>query len=268
MIGTNGCGKSTLLRILSGDDTDFEGTVARSKELAVSVLRQLPRFEPDATILEYVLSGDDPRAVMLREYEACLQEMDRADTPALQEQLADMMHKMEESEAWEYENRFTSILTELDIRDTSLKMGALSGGMARKVDLARALVQDAPLLLLDEPTNHLDINTIVWLQQYLQRSTQALVLVTHDRYFLDGVCSRIFELEDRQLYRYEGNYSFYMEKRAEREDSAAREQVKVKNVLRRELAWLRRGAKARTTKQKARIDRAGELAARVTKAGP
>ena len=268
LIGINGCGKSTLLRLLTGIEGDYEGTIARNRELRISVLSQIPVFDPEATILEYILSGDSPRAILLRNYESCLLEMERGDSPALQNRLADLLHRMESEGAWDYESRFASLVGELDIADLSRKMGELSGGMVRKVDLARALVEDAHLLFLDEPTNHLDIKTIVWLQQYLQRTKLALVLVTHDRYFLDSVCTEVLELEDSTLYRYEGNYSFYMEKKAERESEAVREQAKIKNVLRRELAWLRRGAKARSTKQKARIQRAEDLGSRIEKDGP
>jgi ATP-binding cassette subfamily F protein uup len=186
------------------------------------------------------------------------------DDAAHQAKLAGLSHEMDRLDAWQFEQEFTSILTELAISDTSLLMGSLSGGMVRKVDLARALVEDSALLLLDEPTNHLDIETSNWLQDYLQRTSKAVVLVTHDRYFLDAICTRIYEIENESVLRYDGNYAYYLEKRDNLDLAEAREQDRIQNVLRRELTWLRRGPKARSTKQKARIDRYDELSAKVT----
>lgn len=259
LIGVNGCGKSSLLKLLAGSDDDYEGTISRNRQLSASYLQQIPQFDPKQTIIDYVLSDDSPKVSLLRDYESCLELIEKENSAANQAKLAAIMDEMEQGGVWEYENEFTSLLTELDIQNTSLIMGELSGGMLKKVELARALVQDAELLLLDEPTNHLDINTINWLQQYLIRLNKTVIIVTHDRYFLDQICTAIFEIEDQSLSRYQGNYSYYIEKKSAKEIATKKEQARLKNIMTRELAWLRKGAKARSTKQKARKERAGQL---------
>jgi len=264
LIGTNGSGKSSLFRLLANLDNDFEGNITRNKELKISYLKQINDYNPEHTILQYLLSEDSPVTRLLTEYEETLLDIEEKNDDKSHEKLALLMDQIDRVDGWNYEKRFKRILNDLAIKNIKTKMKELSGGMGKKVELAHALIQDSNLLLLDEPTNHLDIETIVWLQNYLQEVKKAVILITHDRYFMDEICETIYEIEDKQLYRYDGNYSSYMEQKMAREKSAQQKQSRLNNILRNELVWLSRGAKARTTKQKARIDRIDDIKDEIT----
>ncbi|MCI3921459.1 ABC-F family ATP-binding cassette domain-containing protein [Paenibacillus sp. TRM 82003] len=256
LIGVNGTGKSTLLRILAGLETPDEGVVTVRNGIRIEYLPQQPPFDDDSTILEQVFRGTSPEASLLREYEALLQRIERGDAePGLDRRLGELSGRMDALGAWQLESEAKKILSRLGIDDVLQRMGVLSGGQRKRVALAAALIQPADLLILDEPTNHIDTETVFWLERYLQKTKSALLMITHDRYFLDRVANRIVELDDGKLHRYTGNYSLFLEQRAERLEREQTEERKRHNLYRNELAWMRKGAKARTTKQKARIDR-------------
>lgn len=260
LIGVNGTGKSSLLKIVAGLDTADSGKVIHANHFRVEYLPQNPVFADYSSVLEQVFYGDSPLMQLLREYEQAVEEL-QADPENEQKQarLLRLQGRMDEAHAWEASTMAKTILTQLGIHDFSQRVQELSGGQRKRVAMARALIQPADLLILDEPTNHIDNETVEWLEEYLSRYKGALLLVTHDRYFLDRVTNRIFELDRGKLYSYEGNYAVFLEKKAEREENESAAESKRQNLLRRELAWLRRGAKARTTKQKARVQRAEEL---------
>ncbi|RYX90717.1 ABC-F family ATP-binding cassette domain-containing protein, partial [bacterium] len=203
---------------------------------------------------------DSPKVQVIKKYELISEKI--AENPEdndAQKEFEYLMHEIDRLDAWQYENDIRSILSELGLNHLETKMSTLSGGMLKKVALAQSLIDDSDLLILDEPTNHLDLKTIQWLQDYLQKSTQAILLVTHDRYLVDNVCTDVYEIDRNTLYQYSGNYSYYLERKAEMENSLLHEEQRVKSILRVELEWLKRGAKARSTKQKARIDRANAM---------
>jgi len=260
LIGVNGTGKSTLLKLIAGYETPDSGSVTVNSKAVVQYLPQNPEFDATATILEEVFRGSLPVMKSLREYEAVLTRLD-ADpkNKRLQEQLITLSAKVDALNGWELESEAKSVLTELGIIDFSVTMGTLSGGQKKRVALAMALIQPCDLLLLDEPTNHVDFTTVTWLEKYLNNRKGALLMITHDRYFLDRVVGRMIEIDGGQLYSYDGNYSVFLELKAEREEQQAATLGKKQNLLRRELAWIRRGAKARSTKQKARIERFEDL---------
>lgn len=260
LIGVNGTGKSTLLKILAGIEEADQGEILHSNHFLVEYLPQNPEFDGDSTVLEQVFYGDTPLMRALREYEVSLEELqkDQENDHKLQ-RLLRAQQQMDATNAWDANTKAKTVLTKLGITQFAQKVGELSGGQRKRVAMARALIQPADLLILDEPTNHIDNETVEWLEEYLASFRGALLLVTHDRYFLDRVTNRIFELDNGNLYSYEGNYAAFLEKKAEREENETAQESKRQNLLRRELAWLRRGAKARTTKQKARVQRAEEL---------
>ncbi|MCL2559405.1 MAG: ABC-F family ATP-binding cassette domain-containing protein [Turicibacter sp.] len=256
LIGINGTGKSTLLKILAGLDTPDQGEIYTSKDYRVAHLSQQPDVDEEATVLEQVFQGDSPMITLQREYEKAL--MALAEQPmdaAVQKGLFDVQQRMEAANAWDVNTQIKAMLMKLGIADLTQQMKQLSGGQRKRVAMAACFAQAPDLLILDEPTNHLDHDTIEWLEQYLSRYNGALLFVTHDRYFLDRVTNRIIELDGGQLFFYDGNYSTFLEGKAVREENALASEEKRQNLFRRELAWIRRGAKARTTKQKARIDR-------------
>lgn len=260
LIGVNGTGKSTLLKILAGIEEADQGEILHSNHFRVEYLPQNPEFDGGSTVLEQVFYGDTPLMQALREYEVSLEELqqDQENERKLQ-RLLRAQQQMDATNAWDANTKAKTILTKLGITQFVQKVEKLSGGQRKRVAMARALIQPADLLILDEPTNHIDNETVEWLEEYLSSFKGALLLVTHDRYFLDRVTNRIFELDNGKLYSYEGNYASFLEKKAEREENEMAQESKRQNLLRRELAWLRRGAKARTTKQKARVQRAEEL---------
>jgi ABC transport system ATP-binding/permease protein len=260
LIGVNGTGKSTLLKILAGQETADSGSIVHANRFRVEYLPQHPVFAENSTVLEQVFYGDSPLIQLLREYEQAVSDLQTdPHDERKQARMFSLQSRMDAADAWEANTQAKTILTQLGIHDFSQQVHELSGGQRKRVALARALIQPADLLILDEPTNHLDNETVEWLEEYLSRYKGALLFVTHDRYFLDRVTTRIFELDRGKLYSYEGSYAVFLEKKAEREEREAAAESKRQNLLRRELAWLRRGAKARTTKQKARVQRVEEL---------
>ncbi|MBS4190937.1 ABC-F family ATP-binding cassette domain-containing protein [Bacillus sp. FJAT-49705] len=256
LIGVNGTGKSSLLKIVAGVDLPDSGDIVTPKDYTISYSEQEPELDPAMTVLAQVFAGDAPILVLLREYEKVLLELNNdSNNTVLQEKIFELQKKMDAMNAWEANTNAKSILTKLGIEDFEKKIGELSGGQKKRVSLAQSLIQSPDLLILDEPTNHLDYDSVKWLEEYLARYQGALFLVTHDRYFLDRVTNRIFELDGGKLYSYKGNYAAFLEAKAIREENEAATVEKQKNLFRRELEWIRRGAKARTTKQKARIQR-------------
>ncbi|WP_353856403.1 ABC-F family ATP-binding cassette domain-containing protein [Bacillus sp. Bos-x628] len=260
LIGPNGTGKSTLLKVIAGLESFEEGDITKAGTLDIEFLEQDPEMSGDQTILDYIFSGTAPLIQTIKAYEQALVDLEQdPQNEAKQEALMRMQHRMDQEDAWDANLSAKTILTKLGVKDVNRSVHTLSGGQKKRAAIAKNLIQPAGLLILDEPTNHLDNATIEWLEGYLSQYTGAVILVTHDRYFLNRVANRIYELNQGQLYTYKGNYEVFLEKRAEREAEAQVKETKRQNLLRRELAWLRRGAKARTTKQKARIGRVEEL---------
>lgn len=262
IIGVNGTGKSTLLKILAGIEGTERGSVTMGNSVRFEYLPQNPDFEDGATVLQQVFKGNSPVMKLLRDYEMTLEKLNnQPEELKLQQALIALGQKMDELDAWQLENEAKVILTKLGIFKFDTLVGTLSGGQRKRVALASALINPADILALDEPTNHIDNDTVDWLEQYLNKRKGALVMITHDRYFLDRVVSRVLELDQGNLYPYPGNYSRFLELKAEREEQEEATEKKRLNLLRNELAWMRRGARARTTKQKARIARFEKLQA-------
>ena len=247
LIARNGAGKSTLLHLIAGRDTADSGSITPRRDLRVAYLEQDPTFDPSLTILEACLGANRDDARVIAAYE-------RAITDPAGEGLQEAMVEMDVRQLWDREQRVKQILSRLRIDDFNQRVGTLSGGQLKRVALAGVLLSECDLLILDEPTNHLDTEMTEWLEEYLTSSRSALLMVTHDRYFLDRVCSDIIELEDRRLYHYRGNYSYYLTKRQERIDAAAAQRESDENRFRHELEWIRRQPQARATKAQARID--------------
>ena len=247
LIARNGAGKSTLLNLIAGRDSADEGTITPRRDLRVAYLEQDPSFDPSLTVLEASLGANRDDARVIAAYE-------RAITDPTGEGLQEAMTEMDARGLWDREQRVKQILSRLRIDDFGQRVGTLSGGQLKRVALASVLLSECDLLILDEPTNHLDTEMTEWLEEYLTSSRSALLMVTHDRYFLDRVCSDILELEDRRLYHYHGNYSYYLAKRQERIDAAAAQRESDENRYRHELEWIRRQPQARATKAQARID--------------
>lgn len=254
LIGINGTGKSTLLKVVAGVEKADEGEVVKGNSIRIEYLPQNPEFDPEATVLEQVFKGNSETMQLIREYEEVVRSQD-----ASSEKISKLVHDMDVINAWSLESEARTILTKLGIGDFNAKICTLSGGQKKRVALAGALVNPAELLILDEPTNHLDNDAIEWLEQYLNKRSGSLLMITHDRYFLDRVVNQIIELDRGYLYSYKGNYSYFVEKKIEREEIEGAIERKRKNLLRKELAWIKKGAKARTTKQKARIERFEKL---------
>ena len=247
LIAKNGTGKSTLLNLLAGVDTPDSGTIIYRNNLRIGYLPQIPTFEEAKTVIDACLEGDDPSARAVLAYERAAHSGDpEAITAAIQ--------AMDNCHAWDYEERFKQILTKLKIDDFHQPVGELSGGQVKRVALAKILIDEPQFLILDEPTNHLDIDMIEWLENYLRRSTMTLLMVTHDRYFLDNICTRIMELDQQEIFSYDGNYNYYLEKRAERIEAQNAQVEKARNLLRTELEWMRRQPQARQHKAQYRID--------------
>lgn len=259
IIGRNGTGKSTMLSTIAGVLSPDEGSVVINKESGVSFLGQNPQFNPQDTIEEHIFKSNSPKLAKIREYEELCLAMENGFSAAQQNRFDSLTLEMDKGSLWNYESQVRSILSTLGIKDMSRKMGTLSGGMLKKVALAQVLVEDTKLLLLDEPTNHLDIETIYFLQNYLHDTKRSVLMVTHDRYFLDAVCSSIYELDRKKLKLYEGNYSTYLEKKEVELQIEQNTERRIESVLRVERDWLMRGPCARGTKAKARIQRDNAL---------
>lgn len=260
LIGVNGTGKSTFLKIIAGLEIPDTGTVTRGNGVQVEYLPQNPDFDEKVSILEQVFQGNSPVMKLLREYEECLAQVNHnPDDKQSQQRLIKLSQEMDACNGWQTESEAKSILTRLGITAYSAPISSLSGGLKKKVALAGALIRPADLLILDEPTNHLDNGTVAWLELFLAKRKGALLMVTHDRYFLDRVTTRIVEINRGKMYSYAGNYSSFLEQKTMREEQLEASELKRQNLLRNELKWIRRGAKARTTKQKARLDRYAQL---------
>jgi ATP-binding cassette subfamily F protein uup len=248
LVAKNGNGKTTLLKILSGTEQPDSGIVSYRKGIKVEFLHQDPELDDEKTILESVLSSDNPITAAIVSYERELAKGTYGD----HYQIA--FDAMERLQAWDFEGQVKTILGKLGLHQTELKVGPLSGGQKKRVALAKILISKPDLLILDEPTNHLDLDMIEWLEQYLGQRGITLLMVTHDRYFLETVCDVIFELEDKKLYKHPGNYTFFLERKAEREEVESVNVGKAQSLMRKELQWIRRQPKARGTKSKARVD--------------
>ena len=260
LIGRNGTGKSTLLNTIAGVLQPDEGTVVFNKDAGVSFLPQNPEFLSEDTIKTHIFKSNSPKLQIIKSYfEICEKLSENPESAGIQKDYQQIMLKMEQQDLWNYEAQISSILTTLGISNLNLKMGNLSGGMLKKVALAQVLVEDTKILLLDEPTNHLDILTISWLQNYLKDTKRSVLMVTHDRYFLDAVCNNIHELARNKLKLYVGNYSEYLEKKSVEAQIEENTERRIESVLRFEREWLLRGPCARGTKIKARIQRDEQL---------
>ena len=257
LIGKNGTGKSTLLNTIAGILVPDEGSVVINKEAGVSFLPQNPLFDKEDTIRNHIFKSSSPKLAIIKEYLEVCDELGKNDKA--QKRYDSLLEKMDLQDLWNYESQISSILSTLGITDLNRKMGTLSGGMIKKVALAQVLVEDTKLLLLDEPTNHLDITTITWLQNYLHDTKRSILMVTHDRYFLDAVCNNIYELARNKIKLYQGNYSQYLEKKETEAEIEQNTERRIESVLRFERQWLLRGPCARGTKIKARIQRDEQL---------
>lgn len=252
LIAKNGSGKTTLLNILTGKEGYDEGKITFRRDLRVGYLEQSPKYPEELTVLEACFYHGNSTVELIKEYERC---METPGNPGMDELLV----RMEHEKAWDYERRAKQILSQLKIRDFSQKIGHLSGGQLKRVALANILITEPDLLILDEPTNHLDLDMTEWLEEYLNRGSLSLLMVTHDRYFLDRVCSEIIEIDNRQLYSYKGNYSYYLEKRQERIEATNAEIARANNLYRTELEWMRRMPQARGHKARYREEAFYEL---------
>jgi len=262
LVGINGTGKSTFLKLISQEMEPDSGRVVKSSGLSVQCLAQALNFENNETVMEYVLKGVHPSMKVIAEYENILKKVSGSpEDKILQERLSALAAKMDQAGAWDFESRARTILDRLKIFDTSAPLKELSGGQQKRIALAQALIHPAGLLILDEPTNHIDLETIKWLEDYLAQYKSALLLVTHDRYFLNRVVNRILEIDKGKIYAYDGNFEYFLEKKTARQQAQDRMEEKRKRLYINELAWIRHGAKARTTKQKARIKRFEEISA-------
>ncbi len=259
LIARNGAGKSSLLNILCGRDLPDSGSVTFRRDIRWSYLPQNPEMPEDQTVFDILFHSDNDFMRAIRDYEYSLLRIKGDDSPEARRQLEEATGRMELIGGWDYDVRIREILGRFKITRLDQKVSELSGGQRKKVSLAKALLEETDLLILDEPTNHLDIEMIEWLEEYLSRQNLSLLIVTHDRYFLDNVCNEILELDNNRIYRYKGNYSYFIEKKAEREAIELTEAEKAKSLYRKELDWMRRMPQARSTKAKARIDSFYEL---------
>lgn len=252
LIAKNGAGKTTLLNIIAGKEGHDSGKITFRRDLCVGYLPQSPEYPDELTVIEACFYHGNSTVELIKEYELC---MEAAGNPGLE----DILARMEHEKAWDYERKAKQILSQLKIRDFNQQIKHLSGGQLKRVALANTLITEPDLLILDEPTNHLDLDMIEWLEEYLQRSTLSLLMVTHDRYFLDRVCSEILEIDNRQIYSYRGSYSYYLEKREERITTTNTEITRANNLYRTELDWMRRMPQARGHKARYREEAFYEL---------
>ncbi|OCX50559.1 ABC transporter [Mucilaginibacter sp. PPCGB 2223] len=263
LVGANGAGKSTLLKLLAGKFLPVEGKVVRSKELKLGYLEQDPQFPKDATISDFIFQSDNVQQQLIRRYEELLE-----DDPDNYAEIEKVTEEISNNDAWEYEHNIKTILGRLDIHHLEQRIDTLSGGQKKRLALAQLLIADPEIYVLDEPTNHLDIDTIEWLESLLTEGNKTILLVTHDRYFLDNVCNEIIEIERGRIFNFNGKYGYYLEKKAEREATDATQFQKNSNLLKKELEWMRRQPQARGTKSQARINAFYELEEKTKNAGP
>ncbi|WP_394863680.1 ABC-F family ATP-binding cassette domain-containing protein [Paraclostridium bifermentans] len=259
LIGVNGTGKSTLLKIISGAEEPDSGTVTKPNKVRIEYLPQNPYYDENATVLEQVFKGTSNEMKLLRDYQSILDSLNENFNEDLNNDLIKLQEKIDALNLWDLESEAKSVLTKLGIVNFNQKIAELSGGQRKRISLASALITPCELLILDEPTNHLDNDTIDWLEEYLNNKNLSLLMITHDRYFLDRVTNRIVELDKGRLFSYDGNYSAFLEKKMERLALESSMEQKRQSLIRTELAWVRRGARARTTKQKARLQRFDDL---------
>lgn len=259
IIGVNGTGKSTLLKIIAGAEVPDNGTIIKANRVKVEYLPQNPDYNEDFTVLQQVFKGTSSEMKLLLEYQETLDTLSKDYNDNLNSKLISLQEKIDALNLWDLESEAKTVLTKLGITNFSQKVKELSGGQRKRVSLASALITPCELLILDEPTNHLDNDTIDYLEEYLNSRRGSLIMITHDRYFLDRVSNRIIELDKGRLFSYDGNYSTFLEKKMERLALESSMEEKRQNLIRKELAWVKRGAKARTTKQKARLQRFDEL---------
>ncbi len=260
IIAVNGAGKSSLLDILAGRESSDSGSLSVRRDLRIAYLRQSPVLNEENRIIDELFCTDSELVRVIKDYESCLLDGDQEHLPAL-------IQKMDDHKAWEYEVAVKQILFRLKLTDLNAIVGTLSGGQKKRVALAKVLAEDGDLLILDEPTNHLDLDMIEWLEEYLIKSNKTILMVTHDRYFLDRVCNVIFELSDNTMFRYDGNYEYFLEKKQEREHSDRMNTEKARNLMRTELDWMRRMPKARRHKSKSRIDAFHDLKDKAVRKG-
>lgn len=258
LIGRNGCGKSTLLNCIAGTLTAEKGSVVTANNCGISFLPQNPPYTPQDTIRSHIFKSSSSKLSLIQKYNEICEKMtsvkDGTISQSLQKEYDAISEEMTRRDLWNYESQIESILSVLGITDLHQQMGQLSGGMVKKVALAQVLIDDTKLLLLDEPTNQLDVQTIAWLEEYLRNTPRAVLMVTHDRYFLDNVCSSIYEMARNKVKLYTGNYSQYLEKKATEAEIEANTERRIESVLRTERQWLLRGPQARGTKARARVD--------------
>jgi ATP-binding cassette subfamily F protein uup len=248
LIAKNGTGKSTLFKIITGEETPDSGKVVLRNNIKVGYLDQDPQFPAELYVIDAVLQGDDPALEAVRHYEHMLEYHETAD------ELQRAIDAVERLRAWDIETRVKEVLSRLKLVDHYAKVKTLSGGQRKRLALAQLILAQPDLLLLDEPTNHLDVDMIEWLESYLSNYAGALFMITHDRYFLEAVCTVIFEMDEGKLFRYAGNFSYYLEKKQERQEQQAANQQRMNNLYRRELEWVRQTPAARTGKSKSRLD--------------
>ncbi len=267
LIARNGTGKSTLLNIIAGYDSPDSGQVVIRNDITVSYLPQMDRFADNFSVMDAIFDAQTPTIQAIKEYESCMLMAEKGnDGPELHQRLQKAILEMDRLQAWDFEARAKEILSRFGIHDIFKNINELSGGQRKKAALAKTLIADTDLLILDEPTNHLDVEMIEWLENYLQAANVTLLMVTHDRYFLDQVCNDIIELDHGQLYHYRGKYDYFVEKKAERLANAAAENEKLRQLFRKELEWVHTSPQARTTKARARINAFEELKKEVSKA--
>lgn len=258
LIARNGTGKSTLLKILIGLEHPDGGNITYRNDIKVQYLPQDPILKDELSVIDTILDSDNAFARTVKYYEECLLYPDNKND------LNNAIEQMESMKAWDYDAKVKQVLYKLNLRDINAIAGTLSGGQKKRVALAKVLIEEPDLLLLDEPTNHLDLDMIEWLENYLSKSSITLLMVTHDRYFLERICNEIIEMEDGTLYKYDGNYSYYMEKKTFRLEAEERNVEKMQSIYRNELEWIKRGPKARGTKAKSRIDAFNALDERIS----
>jgi ATP-binding cassette subfamily F protein uup len=265
LVARNGAGKSTLLNIITGKDTPDKGKIVINKNIKIGYLEQDPYFPSNVSIQKAIFSSNTPTINAIKEYELAVELSQNNHSEENSLRLEKAITQMDLIKAWDYEVKIKEVLSKLDIHHLNQNIESLSGGQRKRVALAKLIIDEPQLIIMDEPTNHLDLDMIEWMEGYLQRSDISLLLVTHDRYFLDRVCNEIIELDNQTLYRYKGNYSYFIVKKAEREFNESREIDKARNLMRKELEWIRKMPKARGTKSKSRINAFYDLKEKATK---